>query len=148
METAALRLTAPDSWVRQPPRSQFVTAEFSLPRAAGDETDGRLTVSVAGGSVEANIDRWRGQFEGVLTRDTQEDLQIQGLTVKLVDCSGNFNDQPGPFAPGVMREGYRMLAAIIPTSGQLHFVKAYGPERTMAQHEPAFRAFLQSLEVK
>jgi hypothetical protein len=148
VEVGGLELTAPESWVRQPPRSQFVTAEFSLPRAEGDESDGRLTVSVAGGSIDANLERWRGQFEGDLTRDVAEDLEIAGLTVRLLDCAGTFNDQPGPFAPGVQRDGYRMIGAVIPTEGQLTFVKAYGPEKTIAQYEESIRTFLQSLKVK
>jgi hypothetical protein len=147
LEIDGLRLTAPDAWVRQEPRSEFVTAEFSLPRAEGDETDGRLTVSKAGGGVDANLERWRGQFEGNLTRDVAEDLQVAGLTVKLLDCAGTFNDQPGPFAPGVQREGYRMIGAVIPTEGQLTFVKAYGPEKTMEKYEQSIRSFLQNLEL-
>ncbi len=148
VEMAAIRLTAPDTWIRQQPRNQFVTTEFSLPRTEGDANDGRLTISVAGGSIDANLERWRGQFEGDLTREVAEDLEIAGVTVKLLDCSGTYNDQPGPFAPGVPREEYRMMGAVIPVGSQLHFVKAYGPEKTMAQYEPSFRAFLQSLEVK
>ena len=148
VEMAAIRLTAPDTWVRQQPRSQFITAEFSLPRAEGDASDGRLTISVAGGSIDDNLERWRGQFEGERAREVAEDLPIAGVTVKLLDCSGTYIDQPGPFAPGVPRAGYRMIGAVIPVGQQLHFVKAYGPEKTMAQYEPSFRAFLQSLEVK
>ena len=148
VEVGGLELAAPESWVRQPPRSQFVTAEFTLPRAEGDENDGRLTVSVAGGSIDANLERWRGQFEGELTRDVAEDLEVAGLTVKLLDCAGTFNDQPGPFAPGVQREGYRMIGAVIPTEGQLTFVKAYGPEKTIEKYEESIRTFLQSLKTK
>ncbi len=148
VEVGGLELTAPESWVRQPPRSQFVTAEFTLPRADGDENDGRLTVSVAGGSIDANLERWRGQFEGDLTRDVAEDLEVAGLTVKLLDCAGTFNDQPGPFAPAVQREGYRMIGAVIPTEGQLTFVKAYGPEKTIEKYAESIRAFLQSLKTE
>jgi hypothetical protein len=148
VELQALTLTAPEAWQRKPPQSGFVAAEFSLPRAEGDENDGRLTISTAGGSVQDNIDRWRTQFGGKPQKDSQEELEIGGTKLTVVDLSGTYNDQPGPFAPGVQRPGYRMLAAIIPVSDQLHFVKAYGPEKSMAKHEEAFRAFLQTLELK
>lgn len=148
VDLASIRLSAPETWVRKPPRSEFVSAEFALPRAEGDSADGRLTVSTAGGSIEANIARWRGQFGDKAKSDSQEELSIAGTTVTVVDLSGTYNDQPRPFAPGVQREGYRMLAAIIPVGERLHFVKAYGPENTVALHAESFRDFLQSIDVK
>ena len=144
----SIQLKGPDGWTRKQPRSQFVAAEFALPKAEGDESDGRLTLSLAGGSVEENVKRWRGQFGGKPEKDVQQAQEIGGLKVTLVDLAGTFNDQPGPFAPGVQRAGYRMLAAIVPVGEQLHFIKAYGPQKTMSDHEDAFHAFLQSLQPK
>jgi hypothetical protein len=147
IQAGAIRLTAPAGWVRSPARSQFVAAEFQLPKAEGDERDGRLTVSVAGGSVDANLERWRGQFGGKPDKDTQDEIPIAGLTVTVVDLSGTYNDSMGPFAPGEQRPGYRMIGAVVPAGNQLHFIKAYGPEKTMEQHAAEFRAFLQTLQV-
>lgn len=148
VELPAIRLKAPESWVKNTPRNQLVAAEFGLPRAEGDDKDGRLTISLARGGVEANINRWRGQFETDLARQSQEDLQVVGTTITVVDFSGTYNDQQGPFAPGEKREDYRMIGAIIPVDGQLHFIKAYGPEQTLAKHADSIREFLQTLEVK
>jgi len=143
-----LSFNIPEGWQRKAPSSTFVLAEFALPKAAGDEADGRLTVSVAGGSIEANIDRWRDQFGGKPAKATEEKKGIRGLEVALVDFTGEFSDQRGPFAPATKRSGYRMLAAIIPVEGELHFVKAVGPEATMAAHADKFRAFIESVENK
>jgi hypothetical protein len=63
-----------------------------------------------------------------------------------VDLSGEFSDQAGPFAPAVKRPGYRMLAAIIPVEGELHFVKAVGPEKTIAAHAEKIKAFVRSVK--
>jgi hypothetical protein len=41
-----------------------------------------------------------------------------------------------------------MLAAIIDADGQLWFVKAYGPFKTMSAQATAFRKFLESLKTK
>jgi hypothetical protein len=144
----AIQLKGPDGWTRKQARSQFVAAEFALPKAEGDESDGRLTLSLAGGSVEENVKRWRGQFGGKPEKDSQQELDIAGFKVTVVDFIGTFADQPGPFAPAVERPGYRMLAAIVPVGGQLHFIKAYGPQKTMADQEDAFHAFLQTLQKK
>lgn len=148
VDVGAIRLKAPEGWTRKQPRSTFVAAEFALPKAEGDEADGRLTVSLAGGSVSDNVKRWRDQFGGKPEKDQQQEQEIAGLKVTVVDFAGTYSDQPGPFAPAVERPGYRMLAAIVPVGEQLHFIKSYGPQKTMGDHEDAFHAFLQSLQKK
>jgi len=144
IELDAITLTAPADWERKPASSSFVIAEFALPRVEGDEADGRLTVSTAGGSVEANIDRWKGQFEPQPEAASREDVDVAGLKVTIVDLSGNFNDQRGPFAPGERRTGYRMIAAVTPVEGQLHFIKATGPQKTITSHADAIHQFIRS----
>jgi hypothetical protein len=143
---AAITLTAPKAWPRKQPRSSFIQAEFELPRAKGDEADGRLTVTTAGGSIEANITRWKGQFNGAQDNAHEEQIEVGGIKATLVDLSGDFNDQPGPFAPAVKRSDYRMIAAIIPVNGQLHFVKGVGPKKTMAAHAEEIKTFIRSVK--
>jgi hypothetical protein len=143
-----VRLTAPSAWVRKAPRVGFIRAEFALPRAEGDPADGRLTVSVAGGSIKENVDRWRLQFAGKPEKEAQETLKVDGIEVTLVDFSGTYSDQMGMSAPAVERSGYRMLGAILDIGGQLCFVKAYGPAKTMAARTAEFRTFMQSLKAK
>ena len=113
--------------------------EFSIPTAGEGQQPGRMTVMGAGGSVQANVDRWYGQFsqpDGGSTKDktkTQK-LKVGGVDVHYVDIAGTFKDQPGPVAPAVMRENYRMLAAIIVTEKQgMHFLKFYGPKATVVE---------------
>jgi hypothetical protein len=142
----AIRLTAPEGWTRQPTQSSFTLAEFKLPRAKGDDKDGRLTVSVAGGSIQANIDRWKGQFSGALEKAEQKEIDANGIQITLVDFSGEFSDQRGPFVSGDKQTGYRMIAAIIPVNDQLHFVKAVGPEKTMEAHAEKIKTFIRSVK--
>jgi hypothetical protein len=140
-----LVFTIPSGWQFKPVSSGFVLAEFALPKADGDEADGRLTVSVAGGTVEANIERWRDQFGGKPEQASEEAKEINGLQVTLVDFTGEFSDQRGPFAPATKRSGHRMLAAVIPVDGELHFIKAVGPQPTMAAHQDRFHEFIASV---
>ena len=148
VELGAITLTAPAGWPQMPPSSSFVAAEFALPRAEGDDEDGRLTISTAGGTVEANIDRWKGQFDAQAKQATQEEIDIAGLKVTLLDASGNFSDQRGPFAPAIERTGYRMIATIVPVEGQLHFIKATGPEKTIAAHADKIHEFIRTVHRK
>ena len=139
------RLTASESWLRKQPAQSFILAEFGLPRVEGDPSDGRLTVSSVGGSVEENVKRWRGQFGGKPQKESQDQVEIAGIQVTLVDFSGTYVDRRGPMTPVVQRPDYRLLGAILPIEGRFYFVKCYGPERTMAEHADEFHALVRSL---
>jgi len=138
-----LELTVPEGWVAVKPRISMIQAEFALPKVEGDENDGRLTVMRAGGTVEDNVKRWRGQFQELQANEVEE-IDVAGTPVTLVDLSGTYNDQRGPMAPAEIRPGYRMLAAIISAGDGLLFLKAYGPAKTMEKHAADFRGFVES----
>ena len=63
----SVSLEAPQAWQRVQPKSGIVETEFAIP-SEGNAADGsplpagRMTVMGAGGTVEANIERWYGQF--------------------------------------------------------------------------------------
>jgi hypothetical protein len=146
-------LEAPAGWKRVQPKSGIVETEFAIP-SAGDAPAGRMTVMGAGGSVQANVDRWYGQFtqpDGTATKDkaVSKTLKIADCTVTMVDVSGIYKDSPaGPFAGGktIDRPGYRMLAAIVetPASGS-YFLKFYGPAATVATYADGFRGMVEGL---
>ncbi len=141
--------TVPAGWVAKPiPPGGFIDAEFVLPKADGDDADGRLTLSRAGGAIEANIDRWRGQFGGKPEKDEVKTLDVAGLKVTWVDLSGEFNDSRGPMAPAKIKAGYRMLAAIIPAGDFSVFVKATGPQKTLEAQAEKLKTFVQSAKVE
>ena len=154
-----ISLMAPASWERKTPRVRFIDYEFAVPASKGDGQDGRVTVMGAGGSIEANIDRWIGQFAQPDTSETKNQVPeaerkktIAGLEVHMVDLSGTYRDMPAPFDPSskaVEHEGYRMLAAIIvsPKLGN-YFIKFYGPKQTVSDHADEFRKMVDHLHVK
>jgi hypothetical protein len=152
----ALSLEAPAGWKRVPPKSGIVETEFSIPAEEGDEQPGRMTVMGAGGGVQANVDRWYGQFtqpDGSATKDkaTTKAVKISGCTVTLVDVAGTYKDSPGgPFAGGktIDRPAYRMLAAIVEPDDKnkgSYFLKFYGPAKTVAKHADGFRTMVEGM---
>jgi hypothetical protein len=152
--SGGLSLEAPEGWTRVQPKSGIVETEFSIPAAAEGAAPGRMTVMGAGGSVQANIDRWYGQFsqpDGGATKDraTTKKLQIAGCTVTLVDVAGTYKDAPmGPFAGGkaVDRPDYRMLAAIVEVpGGGSQFLKFYGPAAAVEAHADGFRKMVEGM---
>jgi hypothetical protein len=106
----------------------------------------------AGGTVEANIERWAAQFTGEGVKPKVEKKTVGGSEVHVVDLTGTYKDTPGgPFAGGktVLREDYRMLGAIIVTKDAgNYFLKLYGPKATVGENEKAFTSLVESLKVK
>lgn len=156
-EAGQITLTAPATWKKVKPKSGIVEHEFSVEPAKGDTAAGRVTIMGAGGSVDANVERWIGQFsqpDGSNTKDKAkvDKKTVGGIEVRTADIAGTYKDMPGgPFAGGkaVERPDYRMLAAIIvtPKSGN-YFVKFYGPSKTVAENEKAFNELIDSLKAK
>lgn len=145
-----LKMTAPAKWKQKQPRVRIIAYEFATPAAKKDKQDGRCTIMAAGGSIDANIKRWYGQFTQPDGGDTEERAKLKkekiaGHTVHLVDIGGTYKDQRGPFAPAVMREDYRMLGAIIEAEDANYFVKLYGPKRTIDAQDKAFQEMIKSL---
>ncbi len=65
-QSGTLHFTAPPAWNPRPSTSPMRVAEFVVPRAAGDPEDAETIVYFfggSGGSVDANIERWVGQFQ-------------------------------------------------------------------------------------
>lgn len=148
-----LVLQIPARWEKQQPSVRIIEVELKVPAKDKEAADpGRLTIMQAGGSVEANIDRWYGQFrqpDGKSSKEAAkvEEKEVDDLKVHVVDVSGTFIDRPGPFAPATEREGYRMLAAIIQTDGAgNYFIKLTGPADTIKQNEKAFTRMIEELE--
>jgi hypothetical protein len=146
-------LTAPEDWKREEPRSRIIEHEFSVPASEGDEQPGRMTIMAAGGSIDANIERWYAQFKqpagGAVEAAKPETLKVGDVEVHLVDIAGTFMDRPNPMAAGVERENYRMLAAILVGDkiGQ-YFVKFYGPAKTVEEQHKAFVEMIEGLQAK
>lgn len=141
-----MALTAPEGWIRLQPSSGFTLAEFQLPRAEGDDDDGRLTITAVGGSIEANFDRWRQQFGGKPDQESREQIEVAGIEFSTISLQGTFNALHGGMGQGEQVPNYQMRAAVFDVQGRQCIVKCYGPQQTMAKHAEAYDAFLRSLD--
>jgi hypothetical protein len=98
--------------------SSMRLATYQIRPAPGDREGGECGVYYfgqgQGGSVEANIDRWVGQFQQAKNAAKVEKRTISGLKVTTVDVSGAYSGMGGPRAPeGPPKPGYRLLGAIV-----------------------------------
>lgn len=148
----ALSFEAPTAWQASPPRNNLIEREFSVQPPDGSAgSAARLTVMAAGGSVDANIARWVGQFrdtEGGADRSGAdvERIEQNGVKFTLVDIAGTYLDGR-PFGPKTPREGYRMLAAIAQTADEgNYFFKLVGPTEAVSPAKESFREMVLSLQ--
>lgn len=149
----SISMTPPLEWESVPPKSNMVQSEFRAPKDQKEDT-ARVTVMSASGGIDANIDRWIGQFDGAKKEEAKiEKMDVAGATVHMVDIVGTFKDSMGggPFAPGPMkkRENYRMIGAIVETKNDgLVFIKMTGPKTTVEALADGFKKSLTNLEKK
>jgi hypothetical protein len=152
-EGGALKYTPPPDWTAEKPSSSMRQGQYRLARAVGDAEDGELAVFYfqgSGGGVQANIDRWIGQFskpDGSPATEaaTMTKREVNGMKVSVVDVSGTYHAAMGPMlAETQTKPGFRMLAAVVETKGGPWFFKFTGPAKTVARWEKSFSAFLET----
>lgn len=133
-------------------------ATYQIRPAPGDQEGGECGVYYfgqgQGGSVQANIDRWIGQFQqsnGKASKDVAkvEKRSIHGLRVTTVDVSGAYTGMGGPAAPeGPPKQSYRLLGAIVEGPQGSVFFKFTGPAKTVAENESIFEKMLSTLNTQ
>ena len=130
-------------------------ATYTVPHSPGDSDNAECGVfyfgAGQGGSVQANMDRWIGQFlqaDGKPSTSAAkvEHRTVHGMKVTTVDVSGAYTGMAGPQATaGAPKHGYRLLGAVVEGPQGSVFFKFTGPAKTVAQNQAAFDKLLASL---
>jgi hypothetical protein len=145
---------APERWTSVPPTSSMRKATFKVPAAKGDSEGGEVAVfyfgAGQGGSVEANVQRWIGQFSGVEASSIQRSDQTAGaFKAHLVEIpSGTYTDSMAAMHGGAVspKEKYALLGAIVETPVGPYFFKFTGPKATVAAAKSDFASLLSSIK--
>jgi hypothetical protein len=142
---ATIAWKAPTRWSSAPNASAMRLATYRIPPAVGVTGDAELTVVRAGGSVDANLDRWLAQFtDGSAPKRSSR--TVNGLSASLLEVSGTFLDG-GPAMNGarVTRPGYMLLGAVVETRDGTYFFKLVGPAASVRAARPDFDAFVSGI---
>jgi hypothetical protein len=132
-----LKVSVPKEWEKGQPSGMMRVAQWVLPGPGGDAELVVFRFAGGAGGVEANIERWKGQFqppEGKSLDDITkiEKVEAGDLKITHVDISGRFVAAVMPGAAEKHDESdYRMLASIVEGSGDPFFFKATGPHKTL-----------------
>jgi hypothetical protein len=144
----------PSAWSTAPTKSSMRLATYHVPAAPGDADEAEMAVSRAGGSVDANIERWKEQMGSPPAGfPKREDVKVGNLKVTLFEHRGTFaagNMMPGGPGEAAPKPGWAMLAAIVELGGQAapYFFKITGPEKSVAAARADFDKLVGSLRTK
>jgi hypothetical protein len=133
----------PEGWQEQPPSSMRV-GSFLIKGAKGGTADMSVVpLSGDAGGDLANINRWRGQIQLPPLSDDElaqasHTITSHGRSMRWIDFVST--PQAGPTALK------RITATIYKRGEQTWFFKMTGDAETVHAAQPAFRAFLNSLE--
>lgn len=150
---AGVKWTAPSGWKTEAARPMRVVT-YLAPPVAGDTASAECAVYFfgpgQGGSVEANLDRWKGQMTSADGKPAAAKIAkrtIHQIPVTTIDSSGDYSGMGGPMAAtSSVAKNYRLLGAIIEAPAGNIFIKFTGPAKTVAARQADFEQMLNSLE--
>ena len=147
VEVAGFRAPKPASWVWTKPSVQFRTLQYAVAGDGDSTNSAELVVSVFlagdGGPLEANIDRWRGQFRNgdAAPEAKRASKEIGPLKVEFIELEGDYIAMGAP-AP---KKGFLQLAAIVQADGRNVFFRLIGPKETVEANRADFMKMIDGL---
>jgi hypothetical protein len=147
-----LSFEVPSGWTSEQPSSNMRVAQYRIAPASGSGEPGECTLfhfPGQGGSVQANLERWYGQFTQPDGGSTEAKARVEkfsagGLHVTLVQVTGTYSG--GMDSTDGPRTGYQLVAGVVETPEAPWFLKCTGPEATMISAAPAVRALLSTVK--
>ncbi len=151
-----LTYQVPKEWIQEEPQSRMRLSQYRLPGVNGkaDAVMAEFHFPGTGGTVEANLQRWYGQFKQPDGSPTahhaqRKEFEVNGMKVVVVYVTGTYLQSASGMMMGDVQEkpGYAMLAAIAETPAGPWFFKAVGPQETINHWRPAFEKFVQTFKM-
>ena len=150
---AGVKWDAPPGWKTEAARPMRVVT-YLPPPAAGDSAAAECAIYFfgpgQGGSVDANLERWKGQLTAADGKPANAKIAkrtIHQIAVTTIDSSGDYSGMGGPMAAtNSVARNYRLLGAIIEAPSGSIFIKFVGPAKTVAARQADFEQMLNSLQ--
>jgi len=142
-EAADLVWKKPSAWKDAPNPSSMRIATYRVPGASGAE-DADVSISRAGGSLDMNIERWVGQFQGA-EKETRVARVVRGVNVTIVEIHGAYVGGGMGGSGSAPKAGWAMLTAVVEGGGTPYFMKMVGPDATVKAARPQFDELVGSI---
>jgi hypothetical protein len=143
---SVLIFALPAAWAREQPSSGMRLAQARIPGPAGPAELAIFYFGAGGGgTADANIERWIGQIDRPAAPPKRGAFTTHGLGVSWVEVAGTMKASTVGMGPAAAQPGSRLLGAVVEGPGGPWFVKAVGPDATVAAARPAFLELLHGL---
>lgn len=145
------RAAVPAGWTTVTPSSSSRLAQFVV-NAADSANKTEVVVfffgQVQGANVEANLDRWRGQFSTPdgspvyekVTRDSSG-----AFPITIAEYRGTYRRGIGAGSADSVRTGQGLLSAIVETPRGMVFIQLFGPVARVTAERDTFVQFVKSI---
>jgi hypothetical protein len=144
--------TTPATWKAGKASGSIRIAQFRLPKSDDDEPVTEVAIFKSGGSVKANIDRWKGQFippRGKSTEDVAKEskFKIAGEPASQLDIRGTYKAPPfDPTYKGKRMEGFRLIGIQVDVGDNTYQIKLIGPAKNVEKHRKEFDAWVKGFK--
>lgn len=140
-DNGKMRFLVPEQWEKRDSRTAKFSFEAVFRVPEGDQV-AMLTVSESGGSLLANINRWRGQLQ--LPDTTEEELKKELKYLPVAGTSAAYIEltEPGAAKP----DQQTILGAVVSRGSMSWFFKLTGPRDVIQAQKKTFEQFVQSVE--
>lgn len=144
-----LATRVPDSWQAQTPSSSFRLAQFVVPGASAADCVYFYFGPGQGGSVDANIERWRSQFrsaDGGPVQAQVERIRAGDIPVTLIQLAGSYARSMGVGQSVAAIPDQMMRVAMAETPQGNLIIQLYGARATVTAQGAAFDAMVRALQ--
>lgn len=140
------RAPKPETWIQIPPANNMQIVSYTVP---GPKGEGAASLVVfyfgagGGGGIQANIDRWTGQFvtaEGGPVEAKTEQFEANSMSVTLVELQGSYLGMGTEPTPDQL-----FLTSIIGAPIGNVFIRLVGPVETVEANREAYMAMINGL---
>ena len=143
-----LTWAAPAGWKADAARAMRA-ATYKVPAAKGDTEEAECAVFYfgqgQGGSVDSNLQRWVGQFEGAKAPAPKKE-KVLGFDVTSVELDGTYTGGGGPMAPKTSKAGFKLVGAIVEGPEGAVFFKLTGPAKTVEAARADFSKMVKAIK--
>jgi len=134
---------APENWLTLP-SSQMRILNYRF----GESGMGEVYLSVSGGGVPDNVNRWLKQFGSKPLSPADfsalEKVEVVGTEGVWVEMAGRFD--AGPMG-GAARSGFALAGVVADVGGRILTIKMIGPKPEVEAEKEELRQYIGSLQV-
>ncbi|MGF1583149.1 MAG: hypothetical protein ACFCD0_27830 [Gemmataceae bacterium] len=153
-----LKSVAPASWLKQQPSNRLRKFQFQIPKVKGDNANAEIVIFYfgkgGGGGVDANLGRWKGQFEAPKGKKISDVASVKKFKVgdsqvTMLDLYGTYLYKFPPFSPRakiIRKENYRRFGVIFETEEGPYFITFTGPKKTVDSNAKAFDSWIKGFK--